>query len=154
MTTIVYRDGVLAGDGRETSHEEGESSFIIRDDCIKVYRLPDGRLFGAARTSEDIARLYDALMEACANDSPNRWPCPRLEDVNAICVDTDGVIRVYEGARWEVVNMPYYSVGSGARFAFALLDAGHSAEETVKFTMGRDPWSGGKITTLKLKQSR
>lgn len=151
MTTIAYRDGVIAGDGRETSWEQGESTFIIRDDCVKVVRLPDGRLFGGSRTSEDIARLLDALIAACEPESRNRWPNPSLDDINAIVVDTDGTIHVYEGTRWEKVDMPYYAVGSGARAAFPAMFAGADAKKAVEAGIRFDPFSGGKITTLKLK---
>ena len=75
MTTIAYRNGVMAGDGRETQIAEGESALIIRDTDRKVFRLKDGRLFGAAKTSEDILRLYNSLK--------NGTPLPKLEDVNA-----------------------------------------------------------------------
>ena len=151
MTTIAYRGGVMAGDGRETSCEKGESTFVIRDDCVKVFRLPDGRLFGGSRTSEDIARLHDALLESCKAGANDRWPSPKLEDINAICVDTDGAIRVYEGRRWELVELPYYAVGSGARAALPAMDAGADAVGAVLIGTKRDPFSGGKITELKLK---
>lgn len=151
MTTIAYRDGHMAGDGRETAWEKGESIFIIRDDCVKVYRLPDGRLFGGARTSEDISRLYDALLDSCKEGANDRWPCPKLDDINAICVDTDGTIRTYEGRRWEITTMKYYAVGSGSYAAFVAMDAGASAERAVELAKGRDPYSGGKVTVLALK---
>jgi hypothetical protein len=154
MTTIVYRDGLMAGDGRETSWEKGESTFIIRDDCVKIHRLPDGRLFGAARTSEDINVLHDALVAACDPEARNKWPNPKVEDINAMVIDTDGSIHVYEGARWEKVDMPYYSVGSGSRYAFPALFVGADARRAVEAGMRFDPYSGGKVTTLSLKQPR
>lgn len=151
MTTIVFRDGVMAGDGRETSCEKGESTFIIRDDCVKVHRLPDGRLFGASRTSEDIARLHDAMIEASQPGAQDRWPNPKLDDINALCIDNDATIHVYEGRRWETVEMPYYSVGSGSRFAFPALDAGADAVKAVEIAKKRDPYSGGDTIFLRLK---
>lgn len=145
MTTIAYRDGILAGDGRETAYELGESTFIVRDNAPKVYKLSDGRLFGGSKTSEDIAVLLDALKEG-----KEKWPAPKLEDVNALCIDTDGTIWFYEGARWDKVELPYYAVGSGARFAFPALDAGVSAERAVEISTKRDPYSGGVIHTVGL----
>ena len=43
MTTIAYKDGVLAGDQRLTS-----KGFIWHDKERKVFRLRDGSLFGAS----------------------------------------------------------------------------------------------------------
>lgn len=151
MTTIVYRNRVMAGDGRESYIEEHESAMVARDDCVKVHRLPDGRLYGAARTSEEINILHEALIRSCKWwHFWTRWPEPKLEDINAMVVDTDGTIWSYEGARWEQVDGDYHAVGSGARFAFPALDANATAEEAVKIGIKRDPFSGGKITLLQL----
>lgn len=148
MTTIAYRDGVIAGDGRETAGEDGYSTIIIRDNAIKVYTLPDGRLFGGSRTSEDIAILYDAL-----KDGVVKWPSPELGDINALCIDTDGKIYFYEGNKWEHVDTEYYSVGSGSVFAFAAMDAGASAVEAVEVGKKRDPFSGGAVHSEVLKRA-
>jgi 20S proteasome alpha/beta subunit len=145
MTTIAYRDGVLAGDGRETFVSEGESPMVNRDDCVKIFRIPDGRLFGAAKTSEDIERLYRALMQG-----RKLWPTPKCSDINAIIVDRDENIWSYEGRLWIKVVAPYYAVGSGAHFALPAMDAGATAAEAVAIGCKRDPFSGGLITTLNL----
>jgi hypothetical protein len=150
MTTIAYRAGVLAGDGRETYIEEGESSMVARDDCVKIHRLPDGRLFGGSKTSEDINVLHDALVDGCKQEPPKLWPTPKLDDINAMVIDTDGTIYSYEGVRWEKVEGDYFAVGSGARFAFPALDADATAERAVQIGVKRDPFSGGKISVLRL----
>lgn len=144
MTTIVYRDGVMAGDGRETiQNDEHSSYYILRDNCIKVWRLPDGRLFGAAHGSECIERLRDALMKGL--------PPPKLEDIAGMVVDRRHRIWLYEGNIWQPVpKMKYYAVGSGSILAFSALDAGASAIEATKIAAKRDPFSGGKIHWVKL----
>ena len=62
MTTICYRDGVLAGDGRETIIEDRESSMVDNDNASK-FSLEDGRLFGASKTSESCFRLHESLVK-------------------------------------------------------------------------------------------
>jgi ATP-dependent protease HslVU (ClpYQ) peptidase subunit len=146
MTTIAYRAGIIAGDGRETFISEGESAMVNRDDCVKVHRLPDGRLFGAARTSEDIERLYRALVKG-----RKTWPKVKCDDVNAMVIDLQGKIWCYEGRLWIPCDQEYAAVGSGSVFALAAMDAGATAEQAVKVGVKRDPYSGGKITVLKLK---
>lgn len=144
MTTIVYRDGVMAGDGTETNYREGETCAILTRNCIKVWRLPNGELFGASSGSEDIERLRIALVKGL--------PAPKLDDVNGLRVDLKGRIWLYEGNIWQRVGARegYYSVGSGSVFAFALLKAGHGAVETCKIAKELDPYSGGKVTVVKL----
>lgn len=145
MTTIAYRAGVLAGDGRETFIEDGESPMINRDDCVKVFRLPDGRLFGASRTSEDIERMYRKLIKG------DEWPKIKEGDINAMIIDTNGKIWSCEGRLWIPVEAEYYAVGSGSRVALPAMDAGADAKKAVEIACKRDPFSGGKITILKLK---
>jgi hypothetical protein len=144
MTTIVYRDGVMAGDGTETSIGEDESPMILTRNCVKVFRLPSGELFGASRGSEDCERLKHSLMKGL--------PAPKLEDINGLRVDLKGRIWLYEGNIWQHVGADtgYYAVGVGSVFAFPLLKAGHGAIEACRIAKELDPFSGGKLTYVKL----
>jgi hypothetical protein len=147
MTTIVYRAGVLAGEGRETiQNDEHSSYYILRDDCIKVWRLKDGSLFGAAHGSEDIERLRLALV--------NKVTPPKLEDVCGLRVDPKGRMWVYEGNIWQRQYGKYYAVGSGSILAFAALDAGADAIMACKIAAKRDPYSGGKVTAVRLSKRK
>ena len=92
MTTICYRDGVLAGDGRETIIEDRESSYVDNDKCTKIFKLKDGRLFGASKTSEACIRLHESLVKG---HSP-----PKLEDINGLLIDLRGRIWFFEGNLW------------------------------------------------------
>lgn len=146
MTTIVYRDGVMAADGKETlQNDEHSSYYTLRLDCIKVWKLKDGSLFGAAHMSESIERLKDALMKGL--------PPPKLEDICGLRVDTRRRMWVYEGNIWQPIQGKhrYYAIGSGAIIAFGALDAGADARTACKIAAARDPYSGGKIHTVKLK---
>lgn len=146
MTTIAYRAGWLVGDGRETNQNDEDSSWYkVRDNCVKVFRLPDGSLFGAAHSSEDIQRLTDALLEG--------KPPPKLEDVAGLRIDTRRRMWLYEGNIWQpLTGMEFYAVGSGAIHALAAMKAGASARQAVEIACDSDLWSGGKITALKLRK--
>ncbi len=145
MTTVAYRDGVLAGDGRETTQNDEDSSWYkLRDDCVKVHRLKDGRLFGAAHGSEDIERLHTALIK--------NLPPPKLECVCGLLIDLRRRIWLYEGNIWQHIKLPYYAIGSGAIHAFTALDMGASARVSVRAAIKRDLWSGGKISCVRLRK--
>ena len=144
MTTITFRAGVMAGDGRETIIEEHESSYINTDDCIKVFRLKDGRLFGASKASESCLRLYESLVKG--------FGPPKLEDINGLLVDLKGKLWFFEGNIWYPIKEKYYAIGSGARFALPALDAGATAIKACKIGMKRDPYSGGKLTVVRLRK--
>lgn len=147
MTTIAYRRGVLASDSRVTMVEQGESPYITSDKEKKIWRLPDGRLFAAAKGCEDGIRLYDLMRK-----SQKKWPSLKLEDINAICIDTDGSIHFYEGTIWQRVKEPWIAIGSGSRVgAIPALMAGASAIDAVKIGIRCDPYSGGRVQVLRLR---
>jgi len=143
MTTIAYRDGVMAGDGRETLHGEQQSPMVIREDVVKVFKLKDGVILGVCGTSEHAEQLRRSL-------SRKRSATPELDDCQAIMVGPDRVIYVYEGAVWVRQNAAYYAIGTGALMAFAAMDADATARKAVEIGIKRDPFSGGNITEVEL----
>lgn len=150
MTTIAYRNGILASDGRETMIETGESSYIVRDNCRKIWRLPDGRLFAAAKGSEDGLRLHAIMKKAKGG-----WPTVKCEDINAIVIDLAGGIWFYEGNIWQSVKAPWIAIGSGSRVgAIPALMQGATAIEAVRIGIKCDPFSGGRVHSIALKKVR
>lgn len=149
MTTIAFDGKVLASDSRCTYCEDRESYYISTDKCKKIWRLPDGRLFGASRGAEDGLRLYELMKSA----KPGTLPTLKLEDVNAIVVDLKGRIWFYEGNIWQRHEDSFIALGSGARVGgHALLKAGVGAADVVKRMIGIDPFSGGRVQVLTLKR--
>lgn len=138
MTTIVYRDGTLAGDSRVTV-----ADMVSTDKQTKVHRLRDGRLYGWAGGVEDAERLRIALRKG---QEP-----PRLENISALLIEVTGTIHLYEGNIWiEQKGEPYYAVGSGAPYALGAMDAGASAIDAARIAIKRDVNSGGKVRSVKL----
>jgi hypothetical protein len=111
---------------------------------VKVFRLEDGRLFGASKTTESCIRLYESLVKG--------FGPPKLEDINALLVDTRGRVFFFEGIIWQPIKVPYYAIGSGARFALPAMDANASAIQACKIGMKRDPYSGGKMVVVRLRK--
>lgn len=143
MTTIAYRGGILAGDGRETDVNDcTDSAMVLRDNLKKVFRLKDGRLFGAAGSSEAGARLLICMQTGQS--------LPKIEDISALLIDLKGKIWVFEGHMWVPHNAPYYAIGSGNVCAICAMDAGADAITAAKIGAKRDPFSGGKVSWVKL----
>jgi ATP-dependent HslUV protease subunit HslV len=140
VTTVAYRDGVLAGDGRITL----EGGSIQTENQRKVHRLRDGRLFGYAGDTDDAERLRISLLQ---NDKP-----PSLQNIQALLVQTDGSIDYYQGNVWQrLEGDDYYAIGTGGPSALVAMDCGKSAREAVVCAIRRDNNSGGKIKTVRLK---
>ena len=141
MTTIAFRDGILAADSRET-----DESITLNNTCKKVFKLKDGSLFGGAGKAEDVSRLESALKKG--------FSLPTLDEVSGLLIDTKGRIWLYEGNIWQRVKSKYYAIGSGNAFALAAMDAGATAIEAVRIGIKRDPYSGGRVSSVKLSSKR
>lgn len=132
MTTVAYRDGVLAADSRITA-----ADMVVTDKATKVHRLRDGSLFGHAGSVEDAERLKRALVKG--HDAPKDL------DVIALLVHPDGTITLFEGNLWIKQTDPYYAIGSGAPYALGAMDAGADAPSAALIGSRRDTSSGGRI---------
>jgi ATP-dependent protease HslVU (ClpYQ) peptidase subunit len=116
---------------------------VVTDGKRKVHKLPDGRLYGWAGSHEDGERLRLILRK--------NLPLIEMDNLHAIMINLNGTIGVYEGSMWTRHEEPHYAIGTGGTIALAAMDAGATAKEAVKIGIKRDPSSGGKITTVRLK---
>lgn len=139
MTTIAYREGVMAGDGRAT-----QGGTVMSSTQKKVCRFRDGSLFGYAGDREDGERLKQAIKAGAA--------APKLGNINALLVTPDGKIRFYEGQVWVDVKDLYTATGSGSPHALTAMDCDLGAVDAVKKAILRDPSSGGRVSSVSLKQ--
>lgn len=148
MTTIVYRDGVLACDSRETETNgtDGDYGYVVTNRCKKIFRLPDGRLFGAAHSTEAGWRILHALQRG------QRMPDVGNEEIQAILVSTSGSYKIFEGAVWTPTRARFYAIGSGARFALAAMRVGADAVKAAKVGRDMDVYSGGRIQVLRISR--
>jgi 20S proteasome alpha/beta subunit len=138
VTTIAYRDGVLAGDTRVCV---GDSVYTDRQ--RKVWRLRDGRLFGWAGAVEKAEIMRRHLL--------GKGEAPVDQNLSCIIVEPSGAIRMHEGAIWVKQAGPYVALGTGQTAALAAMDAGASAIEAVRIGIKRDANSGGRVMSVKLQ---
>jgi ATP-dependent protease HslVU (ClpYQ) peptidase subunit len=138
MTTIAFRDGVLAGDGRITTGD-----MIDTNSHRKVHRLRDGRLMGWAGGVEDGERMRRAL-------NKDQEP-PKDLDLTCLLIERDGSVHLWEKAIFVKQKDTYFAIGSGAGYALGAMDAGASAAQAVAIGIKRDTSSGGKVKTVELK---
>jgi 20S proteasome alpha/beta subunit len=134
MTTIAYKDGVIAYDSRETSDDT-----IMTDRSNKKFTA-NGALFFLSGNLSDIHKMVREY-PGVSND----YNCSG--------------IMVENGAVWEVFfsrgfdKIPLVDVtahGSGADHALTAMDLGLSAKDAVMMAIKRDSRSGGTIRTYKI----
>lgn len=145
MTTIVYRDGIMAADSRGYS---GGSEPI--GSKAKVFRLNDGSLVGVSSTEPGVSEVLvdwlnsDASSEALSVLPKQKWSALLVrpnEDVFYFCDSPcpSGPLRA-----------PFYAIGSGAAYAMGAFSCGSTSAKAVSVASEHDVWTGGEIIELYL----
>lgn len=149
MTTIAFKDGVMAADSKCTT---GCSS----DPTRKIYRLKSGGLFGFAGSAGYGALVYEWLCHGAKLKQK-----PKLlegdDGIEAILVTPGGEVSLMDNYLAPIpVTGSVTAIGSGGDKARALMRAGMGAEEAVRFIVAEelDVYTGGEVQTLQLRQRR
>lgn len=146
MTTIAYRDGVLASDSRIC--REG---LILSDKMTKIWKLTDGSLFGGSGIPPFIATYRDWLQGGRVEKRP-----PLIDkECWSICVQIHlgGRVELHEEGGSSILPSDIvFGCGSGRDFAIAAMDFGRSVADAVSYAMTRDPGSGGAVQILALER--
>jgi ATP-dependent protease HslVU (ClpYQ) peptidase subunit len=142
VTSIVYRDGILASDSQMAA-----GNAIIPGGIKKIHKLPDGSLYAFSGPVElgHAMRLY--LMD------PEDQTLPDFTGANhnaysGLILSSDGQLLCYDTCCWYNLKLPYYAMGSGDAFAYGALAVGASAQQACKAAIGLDTNSGGRIRTV------
>jgi ATP-dependent protease HslVU (ClpYQ) peptidase subunit len=142
MTTLVYRDGILAADTQITY-----GSTRIPGHATKIHKLPDGSLYGFVGSLETGELMRRALL----NPDPENRPDLKVDTYEGIVLTATGKMLFFEDRGWIPLKLPYIAMGSGMHYAFGALAMGATASEAVKVAMKLDGGSGGKCKQLKWK---
>lgn len=140
MTTIAYRDGVIAADTSMSC--DG----MVLSGRVKIARADDGRLIGAAGSSA----YSDAFREWALKEQGN--PPKTGADSIGFIIATDGSVRVWdsdEGDGFFRVHPPYFAAGSGAPVAFGAMHVGADAEAAVRAAIAHDKSTNGDVLVLR-----
>lgn len=136
MTTIAFKDGILAADRRATIGNLNQSS------TTKIHRQ-GGILIAAS----------GVLSECQAFRS---WVKSGLQETDPITEDSTGIIFIspihaviWAGAGPQYVTGEYMAFGSGREIALGAMAAGLSAEDAVKLASKHDIYTGNGVDTLK-----
>jgi hypothetical protein len=142
MTTIAYKNGILAADRLAQMAGWGV-------EITKIQRLPDGRLLGGAGNMDFLLQMYDWI---ATGEDPARFPSTQAnkEDWEPIlCVMPDGTLLRYERTPYPLeLHTPFYAAGSGRDFALAAMHLGKSAPEAVAVASELDLNTGRGVDTL------
>jgi ATP-dependent protease HslVU (ClpYQ) peptidase subunit len=162
MTTIAYRDGVMACDSCWTMGSEIDTL------TTKISRLPNGALFGQAGMND--GRAVVKLMKE------KNWELPSFEELMQIRLDSTNLLVFKDGRIFKIVtvhippeiwdkdtkesiedlgcwevNRTFTAIGSGGPYAMGAMLAGVGAPRAVEIACQMDIYSRPPIDNLFLK---
>ena len=141
MTTVVYKDGILASDGRSTFNDS-----IEYENAQKIFKVKDGWI-GFAGTFCHCQVLLNHLKDDgvyIRDDS----------DIYAIFVNHKRQvfsIEIYQNAVCYVRVSDVYAVGSGAMYALGAMSAGATAQQAIKIASKYDIGTNNRVKKVIIK---
>jgi len=137
MTTVAYRNGVLAADSLATSND------TVTGHAAKLKRLVDGRLAAMLGRTGAAQRLLAWIEAGQQGDQPDG-------DASVVIIDQDGASYYDDGVHERCSAAPFKAWGTGGCLAIGAMAAGASAEEAVRIACEWDIYTGGEVITLSL----
>lgn len=143
MTTIVYRDGVLAADTRAYS---GSAQPIGNKQ--KIFKIKGGSCFGVSTPAPGLTEeILNWFLELKNMDHE-----PVLHDrsFDMLEIDKDGQVWFYHNSFRPTgpITADYYAIGSGAEYAMGAMAMGADAVDAVAAASHHDVWTGSIVTKI------
>ena len=139
MTTIAYRDGLMAAD----SHVNGDG--IRQGSITKIGRNSAGDLIGVCGSASLVQKLLSAF---ASGDESHEIKEGQGE---ALIARATGTIEFWDYHGHYQLGARYAATGSGFQIALGAMAFGASAEQAVTCAAQHDTSTGGLIHTLRLE---
>lgn len=141
MTTIAYKDGVLASD---TGSSIGR---MYAGKVNKIAQAKDGMMCGLAGRILDASLLQEWMFNGADRDN---LPDFEDEDAEGIIV-TDGKLEYITSKGIFSIDAPYYAEGTGYLIAMGAMAQGATAERAVEIAIRLDECTYAPIQVFKVK---
>lgn len=144
MTTIAYRDGVMASDSRGYGGDRAPVG-----SKTKIHRLPDGTLMGCSSNAPGQPEAVFAWYAGGAD--PREAPAFGDAKFRLLVVRPDGQSFLGENSFYlsGPLDARFFAVGSGQEYALGAMEAGASAVRAVEVAIKLDVWSDGEVRVLR-----
>lgn len=155
MTTIAYKDGIMAADSG--LYDVGSGMYL--GTVQKIYRLKDGSLLGTSGDGD--ARALIALLDSLGAQATPDALLDTGVGGSFLLVEPDG--RVYYvdieqsehihqkgSASLVEVKHTHYAVGAGTLTVMGAMLAGKSAKDAVALTVKENVWTSLPVQVEKL----
>lgn len=144
MTTIAYRNGVMAAD----------SGVWIGDATMpwarKTVRGADGTLYGIAGDAGQAQAFIEWVEAGCSGERPTAER--EAEGASSYCViavSPGGPVRLLTARGVEVYHAPYFALGAGNVGALCAMHAGATAEGAIRAAIDHAPGANGPVQAIR-----
>ena len=138
MTTIAYKDGVLAADSLITSANNAR--------CGSVRKIGEaGDMWWAYSGATHQMESFEQWAKSGMMGDP-----PKFENQGVgIIVSPGGIVREWWGDGWLEITSDAHAWGSGERIARGAMMAGASAKRAIEIAIALDIETGGEVQELR-----
>lgn len=139
MTTIAYRDGILAADTRAMVGGWKAAHSVQKVFAIKSDR---GQIAACAGNYSSACAFIEWLR------NPHNSRPGLAEDTSILVVEAIDKLRVYEGSGDFPISAPFVALGSGMPPATAAMIMGASAKRAVEIASMLDDGTGADVEAM------
>ncbi len=141
MTTIAYRDGILAAD--TAIHGGG---CLVGEAEEKIFEH-EGSLFGVTGSLRGKSALKKWLADGRSIENLSNF---KDDDLEIMEIDPKGnLFFIYDDFLPVSISAEFHAIGSGYRIALGALDMGATATMAVEICIKRDCYTAGKVISLR-----
>lgn len=143
MTTIAYRDGVMAADSQVTSGNRKLRT-------SKARRLKGGGLIGGTGNLAHVLKLFRWADGGLRRGNKPEFPDGGA-DAECLLVKADGTVWLLD-EELEPMQFedPFLAIGSGGPYAMAAMECGRTPEEAVEVAAKFDAATSGPVQVWRL----
>ena len=151
MTTIVVRDGVMAGDTCATFSSDSSGAGDTVGPCKKIYRVKNSS-FGQCLVGLAGDSMPGIVFLEWFKNARRRKPAVDLTEskFTALVLCADGLFEFDGWCVPDPAEGPFYAIGTGAKAAYGALHMGANAKQAVEVACKVDPYTRGPIITFTL----
>jgi hypothetical protein len=146
MTTIAYRDGVMAADSGAWAGDAAHGW------ARKLAKGPDGTLYGTAGNAAEATTFLDWVEGGCVGARPaavREGEDGKDSSFIVLAAPPTGRLILITARGEEKYDAPYYAVGGAAACAFGALFAGASAETAIEAAKEHGSSAFGRVQTIR-----
>ncbi len=141
MTTIAYRDGILAADTQMTLNNcvDGTQIKIVRRGLVMA---------AASGTAAMCQQFRDWFIMGMDGDPPPAQHSQNPDWNYWGLLFHGATILCWQAPGWVRIVAPYFAMGSGGDYATGAMAFGATSEEAILAAMKHDTSTGGEVTVL------